>query len=90
MVVLRRNIALVTSFSDTTLQARLVQEELLRRKTPQQRLRMAQELTIGLQKITFAAMRQRLPDLSDEEIWLRLAARRLGPAVMRKVYGREL
>jgi hypothetical protein len=75
--------------SDTTERARLVHEDVLRRKSPLQRLRMAQELTIGLQKIAFAAMRQRNPELTDDEIWMRLAERRLGADVVRSVYRRE-
>lgn len=75
--------------TDTTEKARLIHEAVLRRKSPQQRLRTAQELTLGLQKIAFAAIRQRSPELTDDEIWLQLVVRRLGPEVVRKVYGRD-
>lgn len=75
--------------TDTTQKARLIHEDVLRRKSPQQRLRTAQELTIGLQRIAFAAMRQRSPELTEDEIWMRLAARRLGREIALKVYGRE-
>ena len=75
-------------FLDTTPKARLVYEESLRRKTPEESLRIAQELTLAGQQIAFAGMRERHPDLSDDDIWLKLAVLRLGEDVVRKVYGR--
>lgn len=75
-------------FHDTTPKARLQYEESLRRKTPEERLRMAQELTLAVQRISCAGMRERHPELSDDDIWLKLAILRLGEDVVRKVYGR--
>lgn len=75
-------------FHDTAPKARLQYEESLRRKTPEERLRMAQELTLAVQRISFAGMRERHPELSDDDIWLKLAILRLGEDVVRKVYGR--
>jgi hypothetical protein len=65
-------------------------DELLRAMTGEERLRIARELTLGVQQLAFAGLRQRHPDLDDDELWLKLAARRLGVDVVRKVYGREI
>ncbi|HEX8251878.1 MAG TPA: hypothetical protein VF846_01930 [Thermoanaerobaculia bacterium] len=76
-------------FSDTSEKVRAIHDDMLRRKSAQERLQMAQTWTIGAQNLAFAAMRQRRPELTDDEIWLKLAGRRLGADVVRKVYGRE-
>lgn len=73
---------------DTSAKAQAMHDELLRRKTPEERFRMAQEFTIGAQKLAFASLRQEHPDWSDDEIWLSLAERRLGADVVRKVRDR--
>ena len=70
---------------DTTPKARAKYEELLRAKTGEERLRMGQQWSRGLQQLAFANIRQSRPDLTDDEIWLMLAARRLGDDVVRKV-----
>lgn len=64
-----------------------MQIELWRRMTPEQKLRLVSEMTVAIQRLAFAELRQREPDRSDDEIWLLLAARRLSPEMMRKVYG---
>ena len=74
---------------DTTEAAENMQIELWRRMTPEQKLRLVSEMTVGIQRLAFAELRQREPDRSDDEIWLLLAARRLSPEMMRKVYGRK-
>jgi len=76
-------------YSDTSPNARAVQEELLRKRTPEEKLQMVSELTIGVQKLAFAAIRQSNPELTDDQIWLQLAVRRLGADVVRKVYGSD-
>ncbi len=75
--------------SDTSPEARAVQDEILRKLTPADRLQIVSDLTVGIQNMAFAALRQEHPDLSDDEIWLILAARRLGDDVVRRVYGRR-
>lgn len=70
---------------DTTPKMQAIQDELLRRKTPEERFRMAQEFNLGLQRLAFASLRQEHPEWSDDEIWLELAKRRLGEDVVRKV-----
>ena len=72
---------------DTAEAAENVQIELWRRMTPEQKLRLVSEMTVAIQRLAFAELRQREPDRSDDEIWLLLAARRLSPEMMRKVYG---
>ncbi len=67
---------------------RFLDVRVVRRKTPEERLRMAQELTLAVQQIAFDGMRERHPELSDDDIWLKLAVLRLGEDVVRKVYGR--
>lgn len=76
--------------SDTTPEARAVQFEILGRMSPVERLQMARDLTIAVQELAFAELRRRHPDLPDGELWLKLAVRRLGADVVRKVYGREI
>jgi hypothetical protein len=46
-------------------------------------------LTLAVQQLAFVGLRQQFPDDSDDEIWLRLAARRLGRDLVKKVYGWE-
>lgn len=76
--------------TDTTPAMQAKRDELLRAMTGEERLRIAQELTLAVQQLAFAGLRQRYPDLPDDELWLKLAARRLGVDVVRKVYGREI
>lgn len=44
-------------------------------------------LTLAVQELAFAGMKLRHPEADDDEIWLRLAANRLGRALVKKVYG---
>ena len=74
--------------SDTSANARKVQDEILKRLTPEERLQMVRDLTIGVQDLAFAAIRQAKPQLTDDEIWLELAARRLGWDLVNRIYGR--
>ncbi len=78
------------ALSDTTSEVQAKRDELLRAMSGEERLRVVQELTLGVQQLAFAGLRQRHPDLPDDELWLKLAARRLGADVFRKVYGREI
>jgi predicted alpha-1,6-mannanase (GH76 family) len=78
------------ALSDTAPEMQAKRDALLRAMSGEERLRIARELTLGVQRLAFAGLRQRYPDLSDDELWLKLAARRLGVDVVRKVYGREI
>lgn len=73
--------------SDTGEKADRVQFEILRRMSPQARLALMTELTLSAQRLAFVGFRLRYPNASDDEIWLRLAARRLGDETVRKIYG---
>ncbi|HYC88339.1 MAG TPA: hypothetical protein VEO54_03940 [Thermoanaerobaculia bacterium] len=64
-----------------------LQFDLLRRKTGAERLEMMRQLTLAVQHLAMAGLRARHPDLTDDELWLKLAAQRLGSDVVRKVYG---
>ena len=78
------------ALSDTSPEMQARQDELLRAMSGEERLRIAQELTLAMQHLAFLGLRQRYPDAPDDELWLKLAARRLGVDVIRKVYGREV
>ena len=64
--------------------------EILRSKTAEERLEMARQMTLSYQRELFTIACAQHPDLSDDEIWLKVAARRLGRDVVRKVYGRDV
>jgi hypothetical protein len=64
--------------------------EILRSKTGEERWEMAREMTAAWQREMFSIVRAQHPDLSDDEIRLKLAARTLGREVVRKVYGRDV
>lgn len=59
----------------------------LRAMSGVERLELARQLTIAVQRLAFIGMRRRYPHAADDELWLRLAADRLGRDVVLKVYG---
>lgn len=73
--------------SDTSEAADRIQFEILRRMSPAERGQLMTEMTLAVQRLAFAGMRERHPDATDDEIWLRLAVERLGRETVRKVYG---
>jgi hypothetical protein len=77
----------VPQSSDTGEEADRIQFEMLRQMSPQARLALMTELTLSAQRLAFAGLRLRYPNASDDDIWLRLAARRLGVETVRKIYG---
>lgn len=74
--------------SDTSFEAQAMQDEILRKLMPEQRLEITRQLTLGIQRLAFAALRQQNPGLTDDEIWMELAVRRLGPDLVSRIYGR--
>lgn len=72
---------------DTSPEADQVQFDLLRAMTPVQRAERMSALTLAVQQLAYAGIKQRYPEASDEETWLRLAAQRLGHDTIRTVYG---
>jgi hypothetical protein len=72
---------------DTSAEADRVYFELLGRMTPQEKLQRAVDLTLAVQRVAFEGLRLRYPNATDDEIWLRLAARRLGREKVLEIYG---
>lgn len=76
------------ALSDTHRHVSELQYARLREMTESERAEIARGLTLFVQQVAFAGMRERFPAASDDEIWLRLAVNRLGPELVRKAYGR--
>jgi hypothetical protein len=74
-------------FSDTDPRVMRVWLELLRAKTPDERMAMAFELTDFALKVAESGVRARYPDASEREIFLRCAALRLPRELMIRAYG---
>lgn len=72
---------------DTTADIEAIQSELYRRMTFEQKARRVTELTTGACRLALAGLRQRHPGASEQELLLRLAALRLGPETVARVYG---
>jgi hypothetical protein len=64
--------------------------DLIRAMPPEVRLQRCLELSAMVEAFAEAALRQKHPDASDREIFLRLAHRKLGADLYGKVYGAEL
>ncbi len=75
---------------DTSESAWKMQRELLRQMPIERKARLLEELCLAVQELAFAGLRQKYPDLPDDEIWLKLAVRRLGKETVKKAYGREI
>jgi hypothetical protein len=73
--------------ADTSEHADEVQFEILRRMTVQQRAEVFTQMTLAVQELAMAGLRRQYPNATDDELRLRLAARRLGNDVVRKVWG---
>ena len=73
----------------TMNQADRVQLDLLRKMSPEDKLEHVRAMTIAVQRLAFVGLRDQYPNASDDELWLRLAARRLGPELVKKIYGWE-
>ena len=61
--------------------------EIIRRKTPGERIELTFQLTEFALRMQEAGMRERHPEASDREIFLRCAALRIPRDLMIKVYG---
>ena len=61
--------------------------EMLRKRTPAERLRRVGELSAALQQMAEAETRRRHPDATEREIKLRVASRRIPADLMRKAFG---
>jgi hypothetical protein len=74
-------------FTDTDPRAMEVWLELLRRKTPGERMTTALELTDFALRMAESGIRANYPDASEREIFLRAAALRLPRDLMIRAYG---
>ena len=72
---------------DTSEQIDLLVFEGLRRMTPAERLRLAADASIALERLSIAGLRERYPNASEEELRRRAGAIRLGPELTRLVFG---
>jgi hypothetical protein len=63
---------------DTSADAEQHQIELWRRMTPEQKLALVSSASRSVQALAAAGMRQRYPQATEREIFLRLAVLRLG------------
>jgi len=54
---------------------------------PEQKLQMVGELYDAMINLQTAEVRRLYPEADDREVFLRVTARRLGPELMKKVYG---
>jgi hypothetical protein len=72
---------------DTSEKVDRLQFARYREMSVDEKLSIVADLNAMVQRIAFEGMRRRHPDASDDEIWLRLAAVRLGRETVRKVYG---
>ena len=73
-------------FSDTEPRALEVYLKLHREMLPSERLSRVFELCDFQQSLQIASVRDLYPEASDQEIFFRVAARRLGRDLMIKVY----
>jgi len=73
--------------SDTSSIADEVQCAILRSMTPQQKAEIFTGLTLAVQELAMAGLREQFPDATEDELRLRLAARRLGNDLVRRIWG---
>ena len=74
---------------DTTPEAHAVWLEAQRHLSPKEKLLQVFEMNELLRRLAEADVRRRYPNASDREVFLRVLTRRLGPELMRQVYGWE-
>ena len=51
-----------------------------------EKAQLVSRMTIAVQELALAGIRERHPDASEREVFLRLAVFKLGPELVRKVY----
>ncbi|HYI94112.1 MAG TPA: hypothetical protein VEX68_11250 [Bryobacteraceae bacterium] len=73
--------------ADTSPEAWKVFVDLQRKLTPDTKLQQVFEYSWFLVKMGEAVMKAEHPELTEREVFLRCAARRLNTETMRKVYG---
>jgi hypothetical protein len=73
--------------SDTHPDALRAYLEIQSRISPERKLAMVAEMYDAMTALQTAEVRRLYPDATDREVFLRVTARRLGPELMKKVYG---
>jgi hypothetical protein len=74
-------------FSDTDPKALDVFLDLQRKMSPSEKLQRVFQANAMMRALAEADVRRLYPDADEREVFLRAAARRLGPELMMKVYG---
>lgn len=74
-------------FSDTDPKALEVFLDLQRRMPPSEKLERVFQANALMRALAEADVRRLYPGAGDREVFLRAAARRLGPDLMKKAYG---
>ena len=74
--------------ADTSPEVWEKQLELYRRMTPAEKAEGVRALTLAVNRVALAGLRQRYPAASESELRLRLAAVRLGADLVARAYGR--
>ncbi|MBX3189822.1 MAG: hypothetical protein KF819_22545 [Labilithrix sp.] len=72
---------------DTTPEAWAIMEEGIRKMSPAARVRRSIDLTILAHRFALARLRQLHPDDDERTLRLRLAARYIDPAILRRAFG---
>ena len=54
--------------SDTSPEAAAIQDEIFRRMTPEQRVRLAIEMSESMRNVALAGLRSRRPELNEAEL----------------------
>lgn len=75
---------MVPTDTDTATLARM--DELYRRMTPAEKLQRVRELTLMVNGLALAGLRERHPDEPEARLLLRLARTRLGAELFERVY----
>jgi len=73
--------------ADTTPDAWAKQFELYRRMSPAEKAAGVRAITLTVNTLALAGLRQQYPAASDAELMLRLAVRRLGEDMVARAYG---
>jgi len=71
---------------DTSVDAERLQIEAWRRMSPLEKAEIVSQATSDTLTLALSGIRQRHPDASERECFIRLAALRLGPTLVREVY----
>ncbi|MBS1989954.1 MAG: hypothetical protein JSS83_05510 [Cyanobacteria bacterium SZAS LIN-3] len=77
----------VKTYSDTSREAELVQLEILRRKSPAEKLQMVNSLNNTMRTLMLSGIALRHPEFNEEQRRRKLMDQLLGEALAKEVYG---